>query len=399
LGGLAQLKYLSIGENPITDAGLAQLRKLANLSWLDLATTAITDAGLVQLDSQRKLTTLYLRNTRIGDASAAWIGARTDLVHLDLGNTALTDAGLANLRGLAKLESLSLAGTQITDDGLKSLAGFKNLKSLRLADTAISDAGLVHLKPLTRLQNLDLSGTKIEDLRLEPLTVLSALSDVDVRNTAVTAFDVFRALPQANRNVQKILAALNENTELQFADQPLSDVVDYLKERHSIEIQLDYKSLVEAKMGSDTPITINYREGTLNDGLKMLFAKDDLAMAIRQEVLMIGAKPLTREPPSLPVLPAGARISPKLGTALGEQTELQFVDQPLSDVIDYLKARHDIEIVLDNEALTKAGLGSDALITRNIRGISLKSALELLLGELDLTCYAEGDRLVVRPIQ
>jgi hypothetical protein len=220
-----------------------------------------------------------------------------------------------------------------------------------------------------------------------------------VRNTAVTASDVFRALPQTNRNVQKILAALNHTTELEFVDIPLSDVVEYLKERHAIQIELDNRSLTDANKGVDIPITINLRGETLKDALKMLFAKYDLAMAIRHEVLMIGAKPLTPEPPSLPILPAGKRISPKLGAALGEQTELEFVDQPLTDVVRYLAERHNIEIVLDQEALTNAGLGADTPITRNLRGISLKSALELMLGEMALTCYAEGDRLIVRPIK
>jgi hypothetical protein len=77
---------------------------------------------------------------------------------------------------------------------------------------------------------------------------------------------------------------------------------------------------------------------------------------------------------------------------------LEFVDQPLSDVVEYLKERHHIEIVLDNKGLADAGLGSDTPVTRNIKGITLKSALELMLGEMDLTCFAEGDRLVVRPI-
>ena len=397
--GLENLKQLSLEGVAITDAGLGSFKSFSGLGSLDLTGTAITDAGLQQIDPQRTLTTLSVRNTKVGDASAAWIAECTRLTRLDLGGTGITDAGLAKLAGLSKLEDLNLGGTKITDEGLKSLAGCKNLRSLELFDTAISDAGLVHLKPLAQLQYLSLNGTKIEDPRLEPLSALSMLANLDVRNTAVTEFDVFQALPHANRNVQKILAALNEKTELEFVDQPLSDVVDYLKERHDIQIELDFKSFVEAKKDSDLPITINYRDGKLNDALKLLFAKYDLAMAVRQEVLVIGAKPLTREPPSLPILPAGARISPKLGTASGELTELEFVDQPLIDVIEYLKERHNIEIVLDAKALLDAGIGFDTPITRNIRGISLKSALELVLGELDLTCYAEGDRLIVRQIR
>ena len=396
-GGLENLKQLSLEGVAITDAGLGGFKSFSGLGSLDLTGTAITDAGLQELDPQRTLTSLSLSNTKVGDASAAWIAGRMRLMHLDLGGTGLTDAGLAKLAGLNKLEYLTLSGTQITDEGLKSLTGLKNLKSLQLADTHITDAGLAHLKPLVQLQDLDLTGTKIEDPRLEPLTFLPALTTVEVRNTAVTASDVYRALPQTNRNVQKILAALNENTELEFVDQPLSDVVDYLKERHDIQIVLDTRSLVEAKKDSATPITINLRGETLKDALKMLFAKYDLAMAVRHEVLMIGAKPLTPEPPSLPILPEGTRISPKLGTALGELTELEFVGQPYIDVVKYLKERHNVEIVLDVAAVTKAPV--DTPITYNVRGISLKSALELMLGELDLTCYAEGDRLIVRPIR
>jgi internalin A len=399
LSKLPNLAALSLRGDAITDAGLAHLSGLTKLRRLDVAGTQITDAGLRQLDPQRKLEELVLGDTRVGDASTAWIGERKDLILLDLTHASLTDAGLAQLAGLAKLEYLTLSGTQITDEGLKSLAGFKNLKSLQLADTAITDAGLAHLKPLVQLQRLNLSGTKIDDPRLEPLTVLAALSDVNVRNTAVTAFDVFRALPQTNRNVQKILAALNDKTELECVDYPLSDVVEYLKERHAIEIVLDNKSLAEANKGADIPITLTFRDGPLDDALKLLLAKYDLAMAIRHEVLMIGAKPLPEEYISLPILPAGARLSPKLGTALGEASELHCVDKQFRDVIENLAKRHGIEVVLDEEGLAKGGYGDDLPVTRFIKGVSLRSVLELMLGEMGLACYADGDRLVVRPIQ
>ncbi|HVW39438.1 MAG TPA: M56 family metallopeptidase [Pirellulales bacterium] len=396
---LPNLAGLSLRGDAITDAGLAHLSGLTKLRRLDVVGTQITDAGLRQLDPQRKLEELVLGDTRVGDASTAWIGARKDLMLLDLTQASLTDAGLAQLAGLTKLEYLTLSGTQLTDEGLKSLASFKNLKSLQLANTGITDAGLAHLKPLVQLQRLNLSGTKIDDPRLEPLTVLAALSDVNVRNTAVTAFDVFRALPQTNRNVQKILAALNDKTELECVDYPLSDVVEYLKERHAIEIVLDNKSLAEANKGADIPITLTFRDGPLDDALKLLLAKYDLAMAIRHEVLMIGAKPLPEEYISLPILPAGARLSPKLGTALGEASELHCVDKQFRDVIENLAKRHGIEVVLDEEGLAKGGYGDDLPVTRFIKGVSLKSVLELMLGEMGLACYAEGDRLVVRPIK
>lgn len=91
-------------------------------------------------------------------------------------------------------------------------------------------------------------------------------------------------------NETKIAMALNEKTELDFADQPLSDVVDYLKQRHDIEIQLDYKALTEAGVGTDTPITRTIKGITLESALDLMFSQLGLAWVIHDEVLLITSK-------------------------------------------------------------------------------------------------------------
>jgi hypothetical protein len=85
----------------------------------------------------------------------------------------------------------------------------------------------------------------------------------------------------------------------------------------------------------------------------------------------------------------------RIRAALDEKTELDFTDQPLSDVIEYLKAKHEIEIQLDQKALADAGVSSDTTVTRNIKGITLRSALRLLLGELDLTYVIQNGALMI----
>jgi hypothetical protein len=89
--------------------------------------------------------------------------------------------------------------------------------------------------------------------------------------------------------------------------------------------------------------------------------------------------------------PSEARI----WRTLDEKTEFHFVEQPLSDVIDYLAQRHEIEIQMDTRALMDAGVGSDTPITRSIKGITLRSALKLLLDELDLTYVVRNGVLMV----
>ena len=56
---------------------------------------------------------------------------------------------------------------------------------------------------------------------------------------------------------EKIEAALNEPTQLEFVETPLTDVIDYLKDQHKIEIQLDKRALSDVGIGTDTPVTKN----------------------------------------------------------------------------------------------------------------------------------------------
>jgi hypothetical protein len=81
--------------------------------------------------------------------------------------------------------------------------------------------------------------------------------------------------------------------------------------------------------------------------------------------------------------------------ALDHPTELEFTDAPLSDVIKFLKNYHNIEIQIDQKALEDAGLGSDTPVTQSIKGVSLLSALNLVLRDLGLTYTVENEVLLI----
>jgi hypothetical protein len=84
-----------------------------------------------------------------------------------------------------------------------------------------------------------------------------------------------------------------------------------------------------------------------------------------------------------------------IAAALEEVIEFDFQEQPLTDVFDYLKQKHEIEIQLDTKALTDAGVGTDTPITRHIKGITLDSALDLILSELDLAWIIHDEVLYI----
>ncbi|WP_161603405.1 hypothetical protein [Blastopirellula marina] len=85
----------------------------------------------------------------------------------------------------------------------------------------------------------------------------------------------------------------------------------------------------------------------------------------------------------------------KIFEQLNEQTKIAFIDTPLVEVVEYLKTLHGIEIQLNNRALEDVGLSPDVPVTRNLEGISLRSALRLLLKELELTYVVANEVLEI----
>lgn len=81
--------------------------------------------------------------------------------------------------------------------------------------------------------------------------------------------------------------------------------------------------------------------------------------------------------------------------ALDEPAILDFIETPLEDAIQWLAERHDIKIELELRALEQIGIGADFPITRNLKRISLRSALRLLLKDLELTYVVHGGKLIV----
>ena len=80
---------------------------------------------------------------------------------------------------------------------------------------------------------------------------------------------------------------------------------------------------------------------------------------------------------------------------LDKRTEVQYLDTQLGDVVNDLELRHKINIELDNAALTADGKGSETLINKQLKDLTLKSALRLILEEQALTYVIENEVLVI----
>jgi tetratricopeptide (TPR) repeat protein len=76
-------------------------------------------------------------------------------------------------------------------------------------------------------------------------------------------------------------------------------------------------------------------------------------------------------------------------------TGLQFTDVPLEQVVANLRDQYDIEVQIDGPALDDVGLGPDELVTVDLRNITLRSALRLMLGNLQLTYVIRDEVLMI----
>ncbi|NBV47062.1 MAG: hypothetical protein EBR86_15865, partial [Planctomycetia bacterium] len=86
----------------------------------------------------------------------------------------------------------------------------------------------------------------------------------------------------------------------------------------------------------------------------------------------------------------------KIYDALDKPVEsLEFNETPLRDVISQLQDSQGIPIQVDTKALEEAGLDLDAPVTRNLSGVSLRSALRLILGDLDMTYLIKDEVLLI----
>jgi hypothetical protein len=81
--------------------------------------------------------------------------------------------------------------------------------------------------------------------------------------------------------------------------------------------------------------------------------------------------------------------------ALEEKTSLEFLEEPICNVVAHFKEVHRVEIQLDFRALEDVNIGTDTPITKSIQNVTFRSALNLVLRDLDLTWVIRDEVLMI----
>lgn len=289
-----------------------------------------------------------------------------------------------------------------------ALANVRQPRAVR--STATIDA-------LKRLNDLVLASPDLKAADRHELheQVTDALRDVNRRAIAEEAAALERlAAATATRDRQNALASI---TERENRLGQLTDRFNALLDEARYDLAENVAAVAEAASADAARTTASLR---LNAGLKRNAHNAAMTRVDRQKGVVdtlyrseVAHVPQSDEPPIVYIdaaewqeltlrrgkystdmyqeSPADARIR----KALDEATDLDFVETPLGDAVLFLKDRHGIEIQLDVRALDEIGSSSDVPVTIQARGITLRSALRLLLKQLDLTYVVQDEVLLI----
>ena len=90
-----------------------------------------------------------------------------------------------------------------------------------------------------------------------------------------------------------------------------------------------------------------------------------------------------------------APTSTAIAAALEQKTELDFFEVPLAEALSHIWDRHNINIVIDHGSLRRASIPNDAPVSIEVSGITLQSALKLMLDPISLKAEPRDEVLVI----
>lgn len=81
--------------------------------------------------------------------------------------------------------------------------------------------------------------------------------------------------------------------------------------------------------------------------------------------------------------------------ALQSPTDVEFIETPLEEAINFLKEQHNISIVLDRQKIADEGVATDTPVTLQLSGIRLESVLHLILEKYKLDWIIQDEVLKI----
>lgn len=89
----------------------------------------------------------------------------------------------------------------------------------------------------------------------------------------------------------------------------------------------------------------------------------------------------------------------KILRALNTPITLEFEDQTLEDVINFIGKKYDIALVIDPLSMRELGIEYDTKVTMKSRGLTLRTFLRKMLGDLGMSYYVENGSINIMSVE
>ncbi len=180
---------------------------------------------------------------------------------------------------------------------------------------------------------------------------------------------------------------LDQQTQLKFLKgTTLEDALEFISQQFGFETAIDRAALADKGLNPDVGVQLSIDDVSLRGALVALLEPLDLVWYIEDDVMTIttakGLAWVQRIPPE-----------ERFEAVLREETDLNIIEgTTLFDAIEFISRRHDIPILTDwNGALADDQIDRDVPVELQVSGVTLHSALKLLLEPLDLTWLIEDE--------
>lgn len=89
----------------------------------------------------------------------------------------------------------------------------------------------------------------------------------------------------------------------------------------------------------------------------------------------------------------------RIRAALLDETTHIFIDTPLQDAVAAISQTHDIPILIDRRALEEFGITPDTPVSIDLKNVSLRSFMRLMLRDLELTYIVKDEVMQLTTIE
>lgn len=198
-------------------------------------------------------------------------------------------------------------------------------------------------------------------------------------------------------------APLDRRVSLELHEVRLGDALSFIGERAGTNIIVDTRAIKRSGVSDSavvqTPVSLKLDDVTARSALRILLDPLDLEAVPDGDVIRVTLAPSVARAVRLQNLTTDFRQrtdnEERIESSLDERTDIEFVDTPLSEGVEFLAQLHEVPIVIDEPGLSELGLATDEPLNRVLAGVKLESALNVLLEPLELTWFAENEVLVV----